>query len=977
MNSVNFRDGLFSGFYFLDRAGNGLPVASLILAFLVLFISLEGYRGVGQASSFELTGTAANRNIDPGDLTTVTFTLTNKGEEARSYRLEVSLPEGWKVLGNLSKPELPGGSSKTVFVSFTVPGSARAGDYEVKLNADPSGLPEDEKQAVTLVTVSRMTGLSLQADTSELRASPGKRATFHLRISNTGNVLDKYSISTSATNDWPVSTEVGTIELLPGRSKQVGIAAVVPEGAKSGDQNRLTVTVKSESGGGKGKQVALKVDVVPPEPEEVTRELYPSIPAEFTATSFVTESGSSSIFSLSASGVMTPELELSLDGRLKNFASLEDFSLGVTGNRGALNLSYEESKLVLTGLSLSTGFPGPGEASGDLSGSLELSLVPGAEKAQFGLSNKRFAGEVSLLHETESTGGSDVFSVALSSGAGDFSPGAEISGGYRHVSSSEGTEAQYDISVGLGFGGSSFGLSSSWYTKNYSNEPGDELDLSASFIYSPSESILSSSFASNFNWSGLGSDAYGVKTRSNRVGIGLSPEAGPALDFSFTNVSVEGDTVSGQAVGEARKKYFAGVSGAAAQLSYEAAYSYRKSRDRISGRQFAREKLSAGMGVTLDPVELNFGLKVSETINLKSGKVEEEAVGLEFGARLASEAGMQELSAESSRGSTGFFWSLDREGTNVFDTLEIGFDLAGEELNGSLDFGGRFRFPVVPVKSKGQLKGRVYVDENGNGRLDPGETGEQGLLLEYGDSRAVTDEKGFFVFPPSWPGTYDLRLDNLPLGYKVAEEPGSVGLEAGATKMVSLPLSRFSILSGTLFLDKNENGNRDGEPGISNVEVSVSGPEGTIIKSGPAGEFRRRLPKGSYRLEVVKSSLPEGYELGNRSEVQVVLKPGRSTRVEFGLREKKKPVLFAPTVKYQYEPKEPAPDQVVTFDASRSQDFDGNITGYEWSFADGSTAGGKMVKHQFGKAGKYSVKLVVTDDDGQKGQLTKTVTVKE
>ncbi|MCG3127763.1 MAG: hypothetical protein CHACPFDD_02635 [Phycisphaerae bacterium] len=57
-------------------------------------------------------------------------------------------------------------------------------------------------------------------------------------------------------------------------------------------------------------------------------------------------------------------------------------------------------------------------------------------------------------------------------------------------------------------------------------------------------------------------------------------------------------------------------------------------------------------------------------------------------------------------------------------------------------------------------------------------------------------------------------------------------------------------------------------------------------------------------------------------------------------------------------------DTDVAFDGSASQDSDGEIRSYVWSFGDGSGATGKNVTHRFGHQGTYQVELVVHDDCG-------------
>jgi PKD repeat protein len=51
------------------------------------------------------------------------------------------------------------------------------------------------------------------------------------------------------------------------------------------------------------------------------------------------------------------------------------------------------------------------------------------------------------------------------------------------------------------------------------------------------------------------------------------------------------------------------------------------------------------------------------------------------------------------------------------------------------------------------------------------------------------------------------------------------------------------------------------------------------------------------------------------------------------------------------------------FDASASIDSDGSVTGYQWDFGDGTSAGGVSPTHYYSNAGHFTVTLTVTDDN--------------
>jgi PKD repeat protein len=71
----------------------------------------------------------------------------------------------------------------------------------------------------------------------------------------------------------------------------------------------------------------------------------------------------------------------------------------------------------------------------------------------------------------------------------------------------------------------------------------------------------------------------------------------------------------------------------------------------------------------------------------------------------------------------------------------------------------------------------------------------------------------------------------------------------------------------------------------------------------------------------------------------------------------------APKPAFYFSPTAPKDHEDITFDASGSTD-DGQIVSYFWSFGDGDTATGKVVKHDYASAGSYVVTVTVTDDRG-------------
>jgi len=68
-------------------------------------------------------------------------------------------------------------------------------------------------------------------------------------------------------------------------------------------------------------------------------------------------------------------------------------------------------------------------------------------------------------------------------------------------------------------------------------------------------------------------------------------------------------------------------------------------------------------------------------------------------------------------------------------------------------------------------------------------------------------------------------------------------------------------------------------------------------------------------------------------------------------------------------------NQPAIFDASGSSDPDGTIVNYDWDFGDGTTGTGITEPHTYTSAGLFTVRLTVTDNDGNTDSVTKSIII--
>jgi PKD repeat protein len=82
----------------------------------------------------------------------------------------------------------------------------------------------------------------------------------------------------------------------------------------------------------------------------------------------------------------------------------------------------------------------------------------------------------------------------------------------------------------------------------------------------------------------------------------------------------------------------------------------------------------------------------------------------------------------------------------------------------------------------------------------------------------------------------------------------------------------------------------------------------------------------------------------------------------------------SPSSQFSEAPGSPAVGQLVSFDASGSQDADGTLS-YSWQFGDGASRSGPLQNHTYATPGTYTVTLTVTDPGGQTSTSSQTFSV--
>lgn len=176
----------------------------------------------------------------------------------------------------------------------------------------------------------------------------------------------------------------------------------------------------------------------------------------------------------------------------------------------------------------------------------------------------------------------------------------------------------------------------------------------------------------------------------------------------------------------------------------------------------------------------------------------------------------------------------------------------------------------------GGIKGRVYLDQNGNAQYDPGEPGvpDIGVLAEGTHSRMVTNEEGTFSFSKQQ-SEDQLRLflneDTIPAHYKPTHGLQTAFIERGAYTEVNFGVAPLVSVAGKLQGQKQEN--LSGYGPIIGARVYLTDNTGKTVGesvTGSDGSFYLDAIPGRYSLQVDPKTIDKKLLLMDQSKELVI-----------------------------------------------------------------------------------------------------------
>ncbi|UCD19465.1 MAG: hypothetical protein JSU64_08660 [candidate division WOR-3 bacterium] len=189
------------------------------------------------------------------------------------------------------------------------------------------------------------------------------------------------------------------------------------------------------------------------------------------------------------------------------------------------------------------------------------------------------------------------------------------------------------------------------------------------------------------------------------------------------------------------------------------------------------------------------------------------------------------------------------------------------------------------------ISGRVFMDGNNNGIYDLGDKAIPDIeVVIDGRSTTKTDKNGVYMFSFVRSGQHsvNVNLGCMPAEIGTAQRSQSVDTRLLSQARIDFPLEVLGSLSGSVFFDNNNNGQKDeDEDGVPNVVLALNG---YLTATDTDGAFRfANLAPGTYVLE--PKVLPPETIAARQELLFVYIKPGVSIKdCRLGVVRKERPV---------------------------------------------------------------------------------------
>ncbi len=238
----------------------------------------------------------------PKDILSVTIEVENNSGQRLECVPAMELPRGWKSITQGHPFTLEPGTAEARLVSFFIPSTADAGDYDIQCIFASKADPSLATRQTIRVTVLPVAGLTVRLVDAPRRVVAGEEYEAAFLVGNAGNQEQRVHMIITSLNDLPAVADRTDFTLDPGASHQVRVTVRTRESDRGGFTHR--VTCRAEAAGNEETHAMAQsfVEVIPSKARPL--EGFHRIPSALRISQ-----------SLEADGETTTATQLELEGQ--------------------------------------------------------------------------------------------------------------------------------------------------------------------------------------------------------------------------------------------------------------------------------------------------------------------------------------------------------------------------------------------------------------------------------------------------------------------------------------------------------------------------------------------------------------------------------------------------------------------------------------------------------------------------------------
>jgi len=183
----------------------------------------------------------------PGETLTYTLTITNTGKLDDAYILDAIDNAGFVSSVSPSEIILSAGTSDNATLIVTIPEGTPRG-MESRVTVVVTSVEDQTLGGVAYCKAwTGALGVSASIDPTSRSGRPGENLKFYVYVTNTGDFEDNYTLAVSDTAGWEPVLSLDNLTIAKGRTKFSVLNVIIPEGAASGAEDSMIVTVTSQT----------------------------------------------------------------------------------------------------------------------------------------------------------------------------------------------------------------------------------------------------------------------------------------------------------------------------------------------------------------------------------------------------------------------------------------------------------------------------------------------------------------------------------------------------------------------------------------------------------------------------------------------------------------------------------------------------------------------------------------------------------